>query len=184
MTQSTTSNRCKVISKKTVPRKLIGIPVGAFIFLMIVGLVVGASVFIKSLEATVSVSAQDYSTFSTNGWTNNADFQLSGGDSITREFIIENTASDYNINSKVTFTAFANGFSDGDCKIWLLDNNDNELAEDTAVQNDELKVTANYNEIQPGAEKQGKWKIQCSPDYNNSVNIDVTLEPSAQFSFD
>lgn len=128
--------------------------------------------------------ATDYSEFTANGWQNNENFDLDAGEYIIKNFSMENLAETFPINAVITLSAYHDFLDTGDCKIWILDEDDDELAEDEVVTSDELKTTYSFNNIPADSSRTGKWKIQCSPDFNETVAIEVEMETTSQFQFD
>lgn len=135
------------------------------------------------MTGTVKVTASDYSTFTAVDFTNGQQINMNGGESILRNFVIENTGSQYPINGIVKFEVSKAGLKNGDCKIWLRDSNNAELGEDTTVEAEKLSLSTTFTDIAPQASKQGKFEVQCNPDFNEILTFTLTMEPVSQFTF-
>lgn len=128
--------------------------------------------------------ATDYTEFTANGWQNNENFDLDAGEYIIKNFTMSNLAENFEINAAITLSTYHDFLDTGDCKIWILDTNDVELTEDEVVSNDELRTTYSFNNIPAQGSRIGKWKIQCSPDFNETVAIELDMETTSRFQFD
>ena len=157
-------------------------PANLFVFLLIVGSVIGASAYIKSLSGTVTVTSVDYAGFAPVDFTEGQNIAVSGGQSVIKTFRISNTGDTYAMDATVTFEV-TDTLANGDCKIWLRKSDNSELAEDTTIENNKLSVVGSYPNIAAQASVDGKFEVQCNPDFNDDLSYTLTMEPTSKFTF-
>ena len=169
MGESIKSKITRLVTKKRVERKIIGIPAKLFIFLLIISSVFAATTIFKTLTRTVNVQAAGDLTTAMPDTV-----QIVGGDIITYEFTIDSN-SKTTTDMSVTFRLSHSNLENGEAKIQILDSSNVILKETESVVNNELTITHIFPDIPAQSTKSAKVRMQFATTAD-SGSYTVTLE--------